>query len=205
MARILIIEDHTTVSDALEAALNATPGLEVAATATDATMAVLLCEQQHIDLALMDICAENGSSGIEACREIKKSHPHIKVVLMTGVPEITFVERAREAGSEGFVYKNTRLRNVIFTIQNTLAGYITYPQQTDTPLSSATVKLTPHEIEVLRLFCDGKRRSEIARELATSEATLKKQITELLSKTGFHSMAKLVSFALANHYINPNI
>lgn len=205
MARILIIEDHATVSDALGAALNAAEGLEVVATATDAAMAALLCERQNIDLALMDICAENGSSGIEACREIKKNRPQVKVVLMTGVPEITFVDRAREAGAEGFVYKNTRLRNVVFTVQNTLAGYTTYPQQEDTPLSGATVKLTPHEIRILRLFCGGNKRAEIARELAVSEATLKKQITEMLSKTGFHSMAKLVSFALANDYINPNI
>ncbi len=205
MAQILIVEDHAVVSDALEAALNMTEGMEVAATTTDASMAALLCEQKNIDLALIDICAENGSSGIEACREIKKLYPRIKVVLMTGVPEITFVDRAKQAGAEGFVYKSTRLKNVIFTIQNTLAGYTTYPQHVDTPLASATVKLTPHEIEVLRLFCDGKRRAEIAHELAVSEATLKKQITEMLSKTGFHSIAKLTSFALANDYINPKI
>lgn len=205
MARVLIVEDHTVVSDALEAALNATDGMVVAATTTDASMATLLCEQKNIDLALIDICAENGSSGIEACREIKRACPQVKVVLMTGMPEITFVDRARQAGAEGFVYKNTRLKNVIFTLQNTLAGYTTYPKQVETPLSNTTVNLTPHEIEVLRLFCDGKRRAEIAHELAVSEATLKKQITEMLSKTGFHSIAKLTSFALANDYINPKI
>lgn len=199
------MEDHTAIGDAFARVLSAAEGLEVAATETDAALAPLLCERGQIDLVLMDICAGNGSSGIDACREIKNRCPRVKVVLMTGVPEITFVERARQAGADGFVYKNTRLDNIVFTVQNTLAGYITYPQQMETPLSSATVKLTPHEVEILRRFCDGKKRAEIACELTVGEATLKKQITEMLSKTGFHSIAKLVSFALANDYIHPGI
>lgn len=193
------------ISDAVEMALKENANLTVVAKIADASLALTFCEKLNIDLVLMDICTDNDASGIVACQKIKEQRPHVKVVLMTGVPEITFVERAKQAGADGFVYKNTQLQNVVFTVQNTLAGYTTYPQYNETPLTRSTIALTEHEINIIKLFCDGSSRSEIAHVLYVSESTLKKQISQMLTKTGFKTMAKLVAYALANDYIKPQI
>ena len=202
---MIIVEDQVILSDALKHRLNEEEDIEVKDTLRDASLAPDYCRKYVPDLVLMDVCTENDASGIAAAELIKKHDPDIFIVLMTGVPDITYLDRARDIGVESFVYKKMDTEELISVIRSTMKGYRTYPNEMQNPLKSDAVRLSERELEILKLFCMGKSRKEIADELGVKETTVKTLISRMLTKTDYSSMAKLVAFALANGYINPKI
>ena len=152
---------------------------------------------------LMDVCTEDDASGIAAAAQIKRYLPEIRVVVMTGIPEITFIEQARAAGADSFVYKNVSTSELIAIIRSTMEGYSTFPaaQLGDETLES----LDDEEIRILRLVCENKSRREIADELYLSEGTVKRRISTILAKTGYDSIMKLAVHAVSDGYIVPNL
>ena len=106
MIRLIIVEDQAMLRDSLACTINTQSDMEVVASLGDAAEALEALERSGATCALLDVCTENDSSGIVAARKIKEAHPEVKVVIMTGMPEITFVEQARTAGVDSFVYKN---------------------------------------------------------------------------------------------------
>ena len=106
MIKIVIVEDQTMLRDSLAQTIDAQPDMEVVASLADAAFALGEVEKTGATCALLDVCTENDSSGIVAARRIKESHPEVRVVIMTGMPEITFIEQARAAHVDSFVYKN---------------------------------------------------------------------------------------------------
>ena len=79
------------------------------------------------DIVLMDICTENNSSGITYCGKLKEKYPDIKVIIMTGMPDVNFIRMARENNADSFIYKNISKDSLISVIKNTLEGYSMYP------------------------------------------------------------------------------
>lgn len=204
MIKLLIVEDQTMLRDALCMNLNTFEDFEVIGGISNSDIALHTCQKLKPDLVLMDICTENNSSGLDATKEIKEALPHIKIIIMTAMPEITFVERARLAKADSFIYKNIDLSSLVNCIRNTMAGYSIYPTNTIPKLPN-DAQLTQKELDILRLICEAKSRKEIAKELYLSEGTIKAYISTILQKNGYDSISKLAIFALANGYINSKI
>lgn len=152
----------------------------------------------------MDVCTENDSSGIVAARKIKEAHPETRVIIMTGIPEITFIEQARDAKADSFVYKNVGTSDLLSIVRSTMEGYSTYPAQKQS-VFSGTAALTDIEIDILRLVCETKTRKEIAAELYLSEGTVKRHISEILAKTGYDNILRLAVHAVSSGLIVPNM
>lgn len=203
MVRIMIVEDQTMVRDALKNSLNGVEDFNVIAAIADAALAELYCERTSPDLVLMDVCTENDSSGLDAAAAIKKRFPQVRVVMMTGLPEVTFVERAREAGADSFVYKDLDVNGLAGVIRDTCAGKSVYPGRREEVLNFG--ELTRREREVLVLICDGLSRREIAERLNITVNSVKTHFSNILSKTGYESVAKLAIFAVSNGFINTKI
>lgn len=205
MIKILIVEDQKIVRESLVEVFNADEDFTVVSQTGDAQEAPALCRQVKPDVVLMDICTENNSSGLDAAKFIKETYSDIKVVLMTGMPEVTFIERARNAGVDSFLYKNISLSEMIMLVKGTLSGYSTYPNDNKNEFSKNIHDLTDREMDILMLICEGKTRKEIAEELNLSESSIKSYTSTLLSKTGFTSTSKLAIYAISKGYINPTI
>ena len=203
MIRILIVEDQTMVRDALKNSLEAVEDFSVVATIADAALAPLYCERVKPDMALMDICTENDSNGLDAAAAIKQKFPAVKVVMMTGLPEVTFVERAHAAGADSFVYKDTPLAELERLIRDTCAGHGSYPHERERALNFD--ELTRREKEILRLLCDGLSRKEICDELGITINSVKTHLANILSKTGYESVAKLAIYAVSHGFINTQL
>lgn len=135
---------------------------------------------------------------------IKEAHPDVRVVIMTGMPEITFVEQARAADVDSFIYKNVGTAELIAVIRSTMEGYSTFPRPQSNALSGAAA-LTQTEIDILRLVCETKTRKEIAQELYLSEGTVKRHISEILAKTGYDNILRLAVHAVASGLIIPGM
>lgn len=201
MIKMIVVEDMEILRDSLSGMLSAQPDIEVCATAADAGEALALCKKHRPNIALLDVCTENGASGIRAASEIKNAFPDMKIVIFTGMPDLSFISEAKAAGANSFVYKNLGTKELIAVIRSTMSGYNTFPESRDVP-KIADAELSDREIEILRLTCEGNDRQEIAAKLNLSESTVKTYIRELLSKTGYTSIARLAIYAVSNGFIS---
>lgn len=204
MIKVLLVEDQTMLRKSLSAVIDLQEDMTVVAELSDAADALESTKRLQPNLVLLDVCTENDSSGIVAARLIKESLPEVKTVIMTGMPEITFVEQAKAANVDSFVYKNVSTDELLNIIRSTMAGYATFPQAAQSPFTGSAA-LTDVEVDILRLVCETKTRKEIAAELYMSEGTVKRHISEILAKTGCDNILRLAVKAVASGYIVPTM
>ena len=204
MIQVVVVEDQALLRDSLVAAIGDEPDMEVVAALSDASEAPEVSARVSPDLVLLDVCTDGGASGIVAADAIKRIDPNVRVVIMTGMPEVSFVRQARDAGADSFVYKNVGTRELLSVMRSTMEGYSTFPTRSTVPLFGAG-DLTEDELHLLRLACEAKSRREMADELMISEGTLKRRTSELLAKTNYDSLLRLAVKAIASGYIVPGV
>jgi len=201
MTKILIVEDQTMLRELLEQVIGRQEDMEVAGTTDDAAQAPELCRELRPDLVLMDVVTKNNESGITYTAQIRAEFPKIKVVIMTGFSEITFIEEARKAGAHSYVYKNSGYEHLFYVIRNTMQGNGIYPGPENH--LSLDAQFNDKELAVIRMVCKGKTRTEIVRELGMSEAVVKRLISAILEKTEFDNIMKFAVYAVSRGMIVP--
>lgn len=203
--KIIIIEDQIILNDMLKKTIS--EFFNVVATSTNAEDMLNLCTKYKPDIILTDICTKNSSNGITNGKKIKEKYGNkIKVLAMTGIQEITFLEESKKANLDGFIYKDIDTNTLITFIKQVLNGYKVFPDNIPEKKENKIFKkLTQKEIEILTLLCSGKEREDIANELNIATGTLKNHISSILSKTNFDSISKLLIFCVSNGYIVPNL
>lgn len=206
MYNIIVIDDHKMLREMISETLN-TRGFNVVASSGDAKESVSLCENFKPDLILMDICTENNSSGLAYSKIIKESFPSVKIILMTGVPDLTFIDKAKANNVDSFIYKNISSDSLINTIQNTIDGYSLYPNANNPKANIPDVlkNLTDTELNVLTEYCKTLDRDEVVKKLGISVRTLKSHISSIYEKTGYNNLAKLAIYCVGNGLIVPNL
>lgn len=203
MTDILIVEDHESMREAITSAFTATGEFAVTGEVPNANLAELYCERLHPQLILMDVCTEGNASGLAATKQIKERFPEIKVIIMTGFDELSYLPRAREVGADGFIYKSKSFNFFIETAEKVMAGETCFPEPKAIPMPAGEAPLTDREMEVLRLMCKHMSNKEIADELFVSESTVKYHKTNMLAKTGFSKSVDLAFYMISNGWINP--
>jgi len=197
------VEDQTMLRDSLEHIINEQSDMEVAGTTNDAAKAPQLCRELKPNLVLMDVITKDDANGITCSSQIRKELPDIKIVIMTSLPEITFVDEAKKAGAHSYVYKNSGNEHLFYVIRSTMKGNGIYPGPSDA--SPFADRFSEKEIAVIRLVCQGKTRNEIIKALDISESTIKPIITAILDKTGFDSISKFAIYAVGRGLIVPEM
>lgn len=203
IVKIVIVEDQVMLRELLVLYLDVQEGMEVAAALGDASQALEAVESSGADIVLMDICTECGNSGIVAARDIRESRPEVRIVLMTGTRDISHMGHARQVGADGFIYKDSSLKELLATLRFAHEGYTVFPSNEYPGTSS--VRFNRDEVRLLRLICEGCSRRQIAQELCVSEGTVKRKVGELLAKTGYENVFKLAVVAIAKGYIDPRV
>ena len=203
MYKVIIVDDHESMCDSLTYTLEGAGDFKVVGTLPRADMAETYCWSMSPDLAILDVCTEDGTSGLEAAKEIRVKHPEIKVIVMSGFDEITYAPRAREAGAHAFVFKSKSLGFFAEVARGVLQGKTYYPEARTIPMPAGETPLTERELEVLRLMCKHMTGKEIAEELFISENTVKYHKTNMLAKTGFKKSVDLAFYMISNGWINP--
>ena len=94
MVNVLIVEDSRISREAFERHLSASPEYFVIASIENAANAEIACMRNKIDLILMDVCTVDDESGLVAAAKIKRNYPHVKVIIMTSMPEHSFIQKA---------------------------------------------------------------------------------------------------------------
>lgn len=191
--QIMIVDDQFVSRELFKLYIDQSPRYEVVHSIDSAMFADTYVLKNHIDLIIMDILMQDGSNGLDAAKKIKKLRPDIKIVAVTSMPEVSWMDRAKKIGIESFWYKEVSEKTILEIMDRTLAGESIYPDETpEVTLGLAkSTELTPREIEVLRLLTTGAGNEEIAEKLHISQNTVKTHIKHLLEKTGFSSRTQL--------------
>lgn len=189
----MIVEDQFVSRELFKLYIDQSPRYEVVYSIDSAMFADTYVLKNRVDLIIMDILMQDGSNGLDAAEKIKKMRPDIKIIAVTSMPEVSWMERAKKIGIESFWYKEVSEETILEIMDRTLAGESIYPDKTpEVTLGLAkSTEFTPREIEVLRLLTTGAGNEEIADKLHISQNTVKTHIKHLLEKTGFTTRTQL--------------
>ena len=193
MTNVLIVEDDPMARHLLEIYIANSDKYNHVQSVESAALAEFCCRTNKVDVILMDVCTAMNASGLDAAEKIKKSFPHIKVIIITGQPECSFIDRANAVGVDSFWYKNSDADEILSVIDRTMSGERVYPD------SSPSLKLgdifseelTDRELEVLRELVAGESDAAIAEKLFMSLRSVKGHIQSMREKTGFRNRTEL--------------
>jgi DNA-binding NarL/FixJ family response regulator len=203
--QILLVDDHSIVTDGIKALLQGEADLSIKGEAHNGQMALEMLRILKVDLVLMDIDMPV-MSGTEAIRLIKREFPDIKVIMLTMHDEKAVIHKLIELGADGYLLKNSSkeellvcirgvLRNERYISSEATAILLSVDEKKDTgPLS----QLTEREIEIVKLIADGLSNKEIGDRLFISHRTVDTHRTNLMSKLDVHNVAGIVKFAIVN-------
>ena len=120
--KVMIVEDQTMPRELFELRIQASERFEVALSIDNAALAEVYCLRFPVDLILMDVVTRGGESGLDAAERIKRTFPQIKIIIVTSMPECSYLSRAREIGVESFWYKEEQRESLLDVMTRTMAG-----------------------------------------------------------------------------------
>jgi len=201
---VLLVDDHSLVRRGFRRMLEDEPDMNVGGEASDGQEAVQQAQLLKPRVIVMD-CALPEMNGIQATRRILEFAPQTLILMLTMHTEDTWVRQALEAGAKGYVLKNAldlELSSAIRRMVNgetVLDGQLSFQQSLKGERGSG---LTPREVEILQLICDGKSNKEIAAQLDLSVNTVAVHRANIMDALGIHKTAELVVYAIRNGLVN---
>lgn len=198
--RVVVADDHSLIRRSVRMLLEGEHDLELVAEAADVTAAEHQVAGKQPNVLVLDLGMPGGSS-LEAIGQLRERSPDTQIVVMTMEESPVFLQRALAAGALGYVSKELADTELPQAVRSAAAG-----QQFVSPPLAARLealnrsltenKLTPREIEVLRLIALGHTSVEIARKLHLSPRTVETHRAHIHRKLGLGTRAELVRYAL---------
>jgi len=213
--RILVADDHEVVRRGLCALLRNQPQWEVCGEAGDGREAVEKVVTLKPEVVILDIGMPN-LNGLEATRQILKTNPQIKVLVLTLHDSDQVVQEVLNAGARGFLLKTDAARDLVAAVEAlrrgktyftpkvaamVLDGYLRR-ENGPAPERPARRRLTPREREVVQLLAEGKSSKEVAVVLGLSVKTAETHRSNIMRKLELHSVSDLVLYAVRNNIVH---
>ena len=212
--RVLLVEDHQLLADALAAMLSREPDIEVIGIAGTVAEAKLM-SRERLDVVLMDYRLPDGT-GAEATRAIKARWPAARVVMVTALTDDETVLESIQAGADGYLTKDRAAEDVVQAVRAAHAGETLLPRSVIVEIARRVAAarergderhvfepLTPRELEVLRALTEGLSTPEICDQLFIAPNTLRTHVQNIMGKLRVHSKLEAVAFALRHRLVEP--
>jgi DNA-binding NarL/FixJ family response regulator len=201
--KVLLADDHPLVRRGFRRMLEDDPRIEVVAEASDGEEAVQLAKTARPQVVVIDY-AMPGLNGVAATRQILRDAPETKVIVLSMHSEETLVRQAIGAGARGYVLKSAIDLDLAAVVKRAAAGEaVLDPRLTSDPLKGDRgSSLTPRELQVLQLICEGKSNREIAAALELSVNTVAVHRANIMNALGIHKTAELVVYAIRNGLVH---
>jgi len=208
--RIILVDDHEVVRLGLKSLLDRHHEFDVVAEAGNAKEAIEQVERLLPDVVLMDIRLP-GTSGIEACEEITKKFPDIRVIMLTSYAEDDMLFSAIRAGASGYVLKQIGAEDLMKAIEAVGRGeamldpgvtqrvFQEVRRAVKEEESSAFSTLSQQERHVLLLVSEGRTNREIAKALFLGEGTVRNYVSSILSKLEVSNRAEAAAYAVEHN------
>ena len=195
--KVMVVEDQSLTREFFTMIIEKSQDYDLLYSVESASVAKMYADRYDIDLILMDVIMDDGSNGLIEAERIKKSHPDIKIIIVTSMPEVSFLDQARVIGVDSFWYKETQKEPILSVMKRTMAGESIYP--TATPSVSIGYsnnhEFSERELEILRELITGDSNAEIGERLGITPSTVKYHVQNMLDKTGMHTRTELAVVA----------
>jgi DNA-binding NarL/FixJ family response regulator len=195
---VLLVDDHSLVRRGFRRLLEDDPAIEVVGEGQNGDEAIRLAVELSPRVIVMD-CAMAGTNGLVATRKILERSPDIAILMLSMHSEDTLVRQALDAGARGYVLKNALDLDLAAAVTRVAAGETVLDPavaQAETLKGERNHGLTPRELEVLQLICDGLSNREIAKTLELSANTVAVHRANIMNALGIHKTAELVVYAI---------
>jgi DNA-binding NarL/FixJ family response regulator len=194
--RILLVDDSALVRQGIRTVLglfSSEAPIAVAGEAGTVADAIRLADELVPDVVLLDIRLPDGS-GLDACKEILRRHPSVRVLVLTSFSSDNFIYDAVVAGAQGYIMKEIDPPALISAIVDAAAGRsVLAPDITDRVLrfirdatgpaaNNSLSSLSQQEKRVLALVATGMTNKQVAQELGLSENTVKNYLVNVFEK-----------------------
>lgn len=214
--RIIIVDDHPLLRDALNRLLSEEPDMEVIGEAADGEAAVKIVTEMKPDIVVMDVGLPK-LSGVEATKRIKALCPKVAVLVLTVHDDEEYIISLLEAGAAGYLLKTSSMDDIVRSIGALAAGEMVLNPEIGRkllklcaartpkpPVVTLEEELTGRELEVLRLVARGLPNRAIARELKVTLHTVKGYLAEIFSKMMVHSRVEAALLAVKAGLLSPD-
>lgn len=207
--RIVLADEHILFRHGIKRIIDEMSGAEVVGEANDGLEAIELVKNLQPDLAILDISMPK-LRGIEACREIRRLFPGVKILMLTMHKDREYLYQALSAGAQGYLLKEDSdeelfaaigtIRTGAIYVTKALAGAVSSDVSVLFPEGDRKLSrpLTAREREILKFICEGKSNSEMAEVLRISIRTVETHRANIMNKLDLRNTAELVKYAFQN-------
>jgi DNA-binding NarL/FixJ family response regulator len=212
MYRIVLAEDHALVREGIKKIVEDYADLQVVGEAGDGLELLELLKTLSADLVILDISMPK-MPGIEVAKEIKRSYPRLKVLILTMHKMKEYLNDAIAVGVDGYLLKEdlakelgsaiSKIRQGMTYISTLLSNEMTslFVQSRRVVPERPAEPLTPREIEIIKLIAEGKSSREIADLLFLSFRTIQNHRTRIMRKLNLKKNTDLVKYAIQMGFI----
>jgi DNA-binding NarL/FixJ family response regulator len=203
---VLLVDDHALVRRGFRRLLEDDRRIQVVGEASTAAEAIAQAIERRPAVVVMD-CAMPGENGLAATRTIVERVPDARVLMLSMHSEETLVRQALDAGARGYILKNAVDLDLAAAVARVAAGETVLDaaleRARDLP-GDRSRALTPRELEVLQLICDGLSNREAAARLGVSVNTVAVHRANIMNTLGVHKTAELVVYAIRKGLVTPS-
>jgi two-component system, NarL family, response regulator DevR len=208
--RILLVDDHEMVREGLKSMLQSEPDMEVVAETGLGHEVPALLDRTRPHVVLLDVRLPD-MSGVEVCRQATRSHPDVKVIMLTTFVDPDLVDECIDAGARGYLVKDVRgmsLKENVRAVSRgqavlapEVAGGILDRVRERRSAEAGPPALNQSQVAILGLMTRGFSNREIATEVHLSENTIKTHIQEIFRKLGVHNRVEAVMTATKHNWL----
>lgn len=207
--RVLLADDHNLVRAGVRKILEAEAGIRVIGEVSDGDAVFATLAAHPADVLVLDLSMP-GRDGFEVLRVAKRTHPSLKVLVLTMHADSEYVARALQEGADGYLLKDSAAQELVAAIRAVVEGRAYFSPAVQRELSQMVRaqrsggsrparlidRLTDREREVLRFVAEGYSNKEIAARLEIGARTVESHRASLMRKLGLRSIARLTQFAI---------
>jgi DNA-binding NarL/FixJ family response regulator len=201
--RVLCVDDHALIRDALTLKVDLQPDMRMVAAAASGEEALKCFQRHRPDVTLMDLQLPT-MSGLDAIRAIRREDPQARIIVLTMYEGDEDIYRAIEAGATTYLLKDTLADDLIRIVRDVHAGGRPMPADVAERLAERDEQgtLTRREVQVVEHIATGMRNKEIADVLKISEETVQAHVKNILAKLGVRDRTAAVTVALRRGIIH---
>jgi DNA-binding NarL/FixJ family response regulator len=200
--RVVVVDDHPAVLDALSAAVTAAPDLALLGTARSLDGARRLVggpRETGPDVVVCDVQLSGEAEGLRLLEELGTDGP--AVLLLSSFDQPPLIRSAFERGAAGYLIKTAEVTEVLDAIRTVAAGGTAFRASMLRAIRSAPRRPSDREIEVLALVCAGASNDEIGARLRVTPKTVESHLRRLFDRYGVLSRTELAVLALREGWV----
>ena len=204
MIRLLIADDHPIVREGLKRIILECNDMQLVCEAEDGDMVLTKCEENEIDVMLLDISMP-GPGFLNVLKRVRLEHPEIRVLVLSIHPEDHYAVRALKAGAAGYLTKSQTPAELSHAVRHVYKGHTyvtpTLAEKLATQLHIGDgemlhEKLSNREYQILCMIGAGKDTNKIASTLNLSPKTVSTYQSRMLAKMHLNTKGELIRYAV---------